>query len=175
VVGAQQYHLLTAQDGFGPDRMQDSTRWLIKRNCSASPAFLAFVFASMVGVSFVFGLAFALRGLWGILPFVGLELVAVAAAFVCYGRHANDYERIELGAQVVEIERVEAARSTVMTLTRPWARVELEEPQSGWRGKVRVFLAAGGERVEVGRLLAEDRRAALARELRLALRTPAAV
>lgn len=154
--------------------MQDRTRWIIKRNCSASPALLALVFVSIVAVSFVFGLAFALRGLWGILPFVGLELLAVAAAFVCYGRHAADYERIEVGAQVVEIERVEAARSTVRTLTRPWARVELEQPQAGWRGKVRVFLAAGGERIEVGRLLAEDRRAALARELKLALRTPAA-
>jgi uncharacterized membrane protein len=154
--------------------MQDCTRWIIKRNCSASPAFLALVFASMVGVSFMFGLAFALQGLWGVLPFVGLELIAVAAAFICYGRRANDYERIELGAHVVEIERVEAARSTVLTLTRPWARVELEEPQAGWRGKVRVFLAAGSERVEVGRLLAEDRRAALARELKLALRAPAA-
>ncbi len=154
--------------------MQDSTRWIIKRNCSASPAFLALVFASIVVVSFVFALGFALQGLWGVLPFVGVELLAVAVAFICYGRHATDYERIELGAQVVEIERVEAARSTVMTLMRPWARVELEEPQAGWRGKVRVFLAAGSERIEVGRLLAEDRRAALARELKLALRTPAA-
>ncbi|MFN9139731.1 MAG: DUF2244 domain-containing protein, partial [Betaproteobacteria bacterium] len=54
-------------------------------------------------------------------------------------------------------------------LTRPWARVELEQGQAGLRGRVRVFLAARGERVEVGRLLAEDRRMALARELRQAL------
>jgi uncharacterized membrane protein len=149
--------------------MQQSNRWIIKRNCSASPRLLAFVFGSMVALSFAFGLAFAAAGFWVVLPFVGLELAAVALAFFCYGRHAADCERIEVGEQAVRIERQMGARSTTVQLARPWARVELEQGQAGLRGHVRVFLAARGERVEVGRLLAEERRPALARELRLAL------
>jgi uncharacterized membrane protein len=134
--------------------MQERNRWIIKRNCSASPRLLALVFGSMLALSLAFGLAFAAAGLWVVLPFVGLELAALALAFFCYGRHAADFE---------------AARSTTVRLTRPWARVELEQGAAGLRGRVRVFLAARGERVEVGRLLAEDRRVALARELRQAL------
>jgi uncharacterized membrane protein len=86
--------------------------WTVKRNCSASPAQLAAVFASIVGLSFIFGIAFATQGLWLILPFVGLELVAVAIAFFCYGRRAADYERITLSEGDLSIERVEGARAT---------------------------------------------------------------
>ena len=72
----------------------EANTWLIKRNCSAGPRQLAMVFGSLVAVSFAFGLGFAAFGLWMVLPFVGLELIAVGAAFFCYGRHAADFERI---------------------------------------------------------------------------------
>lgn len=154
--------------------MHDRRFWIIKRNCSASPRLLALVFASLVALSFMVGLAFAALGFWVVLPFVGLELLAVAVAFVAVGRHATDFERIEVGERQIEVERNEAARSTVLRLARPWARVELEgNGQAGWRATVRVYLAAGGERIEVGRLLTHDRRVELARELKVALQTPA--
>src|SRR5262245_1751621 len=86
------------------------TCWTVKRNCSASPAQLAAVFASMIGLSFIFGVVFAAHGMWLILPFVGLELVAVAIAFICYGRRAADLERITLSEHDLHIERVEGAR-----------------------------------------------------------------
>lgn len=154
--------------------MQDRTCWIIKHHCSASPRLLALVFASMVALSFAFGVAFALMGLWGVLPFVGLELAAVAFAFLVHGRHVADYERIELGAGQVRVEHHAAARSTVTQLTLPWTRVEVDGTGAGLRADVRVFLADGRQRIEVGRALAGSRRASLARELKLALRAPAA-
>ncbi len=33
-------------------------------------------------------------GAWLVLPFTGIELLAVGVAFVVYARHAVDYERI---------------------------------------------------------------------------------
>ena len=45
-------------------------------------------------MSFAIRVAFALYGAWPILPFVGLEVAALAAAFHVNGRHATDYERI---------------------------------------------------------------------------------
>lgn len=147
--------------------------WIIKRNCSASPVQLALVFASIVAVSFVFGAAFAARGLWLVLPFVALELLAVAAAFLVYGRHAADYERIELRDGVVSVQRVEGARTDEWRCAAQWVRVELEAENAA--DAARVFIAARGERVEIGRHLQQARRAALAQELRSALRrAPAA-
>ncbi len=144
-------------------------RWMIKRNCSASPKQLAWVFASVVAVSFAFGVAFAAHGLWLVLPFVGVEMLAVAAAFFCYGRRAADYERIAIDGDVIAVEQVEAGEVSVRRLPAPWARVELL--QHG-RGRRSVWLAAGADRIEVGRHLLDARRVQLAEELKLALRQP---
>ena len=84
--------------------------WVLKRNCSASPMQLATVFGSLVAVSFAFGAAFAALGFWMILPFAGLELIAIAAAFVWIGRHATDVERIELSGDRLVVESAEGAR-----------------------------------------------------------------
>jgi len=148
--------------------------WTVKRNCSASPALLAAVFGSMVGLSFIFGVVFATLGLWLILPFAGLELVAVAVAFICYGRRAADYERITLSDHDLGVERVEGARVSRWHFEATWTRVEVEESGGGWMHRVRVFVVSRGERVEVARHLPADRRASFARELVSALRGAAA-
>lgn len=141
--------------------------WTIKRNCSASPALLAGVFASVVAVSFGFGVAFAAQGLWLVLPFVGVELLAVAAAFLCYGRRAADYERIELRNGEIAVEQVEGNSRSLRRLPAQWARVELQRRDR--TETVSVWLAAGAERIEVGRHLRDARRLRLAEELRMAL------
>lgn len=143
---------------------------MIKRNCSASPRQLALVFGSIVAVSFAFGAAFAAQGLWLVLPFVGVETLAVAAAFFCYGRRAADYERIEIGGGEIAVEQVEGSRHSVRRLPANWARVELR--QLGRTGRVTVWLEAGAERIEVGRHLLDSRRVQLAKELKTALAGP---
>jgi len=147
-----------------------ANRWMIKRNCSASPAQVAWVFASVVAVSFAFGAVFAAQGLWLVLPFVGIETLAVAAAFLCYGRRAADYERIEIGGGEIAVEKVEGSRRTVRHLPSPWTRVELQ--RLGRTGGVTVWLAAGAQRIEVGRHLLDARRMQLAEELKMALARP---
>jgi uncharacterized membrane protein len=143
--------------------------WLIKRNCSASPTQLAAVFGSLVAVSFAFGVAFAALGLWMVLPFVGLELLAVAVAFLCYGRHAADIERIELVADRLTVEKVEAEQRRCWRFDPAHVRVEVEERGRGLGARVRVRLAAHGGGIEVGRHLQDARRLQLAGELRMAL------
>jgi uncharacterized membrane protein len=149
-----------------------ATRWMIRRNCSASPRQLAWAFGSVVAVSLCFGLAFAGAGAWLILPFVGLELLALAVAFFCYGRHATDFERIELCENCIEVERVDGTRHALRRLALPWVSIETTRPASA--GGTRVFLVARGERIEVGRHLLDARRMALADELKQALRGAAA-
>lgn len=150
-------------------------RWTLKRNCSASPRQLALVFGSIVAMSFLIGIAFAAYGLWLVLPFVGIELLAVAAAFIGYGRHAADFERIELDAGVVRVDRHLGSAVDRALLPAPWTRVELDEVGHGAMGRVRLFMVAHGRRIEVGRHLPEARRRSLARQLKQALREAAAV
>ena len=151
------------------------SRWTLKRNCSASPQQLALVFGSIVLLSFLIGAAFAAFGLWLVLPFVGLELLAVAVAFVCYGRHAADFERIELGGGEIRLEQHEGGQVARSRFSLPWARVELDEAGRGWMQCVRLFIVARGTRVEIGRNLTAPRRRQLAQELKQALRDAATV
>ncbi len=151
--------------------MTDRVRcWMIKRNCSASPGQLAAVFASIVAVSFAIGAVFAAHGFWLVLPFVGVETLAVAAAFLCYGRRAADYERIEISGGEIAVEQVEGSQRSVRRLPAPWARVEVK--RQGRTGRVSVWLAAGAERIEVGRHLLDTRRLQLAEELKMAIARP---
>src|SRR5438094_125703 len=83
---------------------------ILKRNCSISPAGLACVFAALGVAALAIGTGFALAGAWLILPFAGLEVLLLAAAFLLQARHATDYERIELDRERLAIEIAQAAR-----------------------------------------------------------------
>ena len=58
-------------------------------HCSISPAGFACVFASLAGVTLAIGCGFALLGAWLVLPFSGLEALALAAAFIVHARHIS--------------------------------------------------------------------------------------
>ncbi|MEO8187057.1 MAG: DUF2244 domain-containing protein [Burkholderiaceae bacterium] len=147
----------------------EANTWLIKRNCSAGPRQLAVVFGSLVAVSFAFGLGFAAFGLWMVLPFVGLEFIAVGAAFFCYGRHAADFERIAIEPQVLSVEQVEGAHTHRWEFDPRVSHVQVETHGRRWGQRVRVFLLAPATRLELGRYLLDQRRLMLGREVNGAL------
>jgi uncharacterized membrane protein len=66
-----------------------------QRNCSISPAGLLGVFAGLSIVTLAIGIGFAIAGAWLILPFVGLEILALGAAFVIYARRFGDGRKTE--------------------------------------------------------------------------------
>ena len=143
--------------------------WLIKRNCSAGPRQLALVFVSIVAISFAFGLGFAVFGLWMVLPFVGLELIAVGAAFFYYGRHAADFERIAVTPGVVSVEQVDGTDTHRWELDPRVSYIEVQAPARRRGRRVRVFLLAPALRLELGRHLLDQRRLTLGREVGSAL------
>jgi uncharacterized membrane protein len=51
-----------------------------------SPAGLAKVFAALAAVVLAIGTGFAAAGAWLVLPFAGLEIFALVAAYVVYAR-----------------------------------------------------------------------------------------
>ena len=128
----------------------EANTWLIKRNCSAGPRQLAVVFGSLVAVSFAFGLGFAAFGLWMVLPFVGLELIAVGAAFFCYGWHAADFDALRSSHRSCGRACRGRAGPSVGFDPRV-SHVEVETPGRRWGQRVRVFLLAPATRLELGR------------------------
>ena len=134
----------------------------IKRNCSISPQDLLYVLAFASCVSLGIAAGFAYLGAWPVLPFAGIEVLALTLAFYLNGRHAADYERIALAGGKLVIEASDAGRVRRREFSMPWLR--LEERRRG--PDLRVVLCSGSAAIEVGRHLDTERRASLAAYLR---------
>lgn len=142
----------------------DGVHWALRRNCAVTPRQLGAMFGVLGVLSLSVAAFFWSQGVWMVLPFSVLELLAVAVAFLMYGRHAADGEYISLrdGRLVVELEeagrleRVEFAGHAI-TVDMPFDERRL------------VSLRSGGRALEVGRFVRQDLRPVLASELRSAL------
>jgi uncharacterized membrane protein len=132
-------------------------RLSLKRNCSISPRGLLLVFAALAALAMIIASAFAALGAWLILPFAGLEVLLLAAAFWLTARHATDYERIELERGRLRIEVCEAERLERFEMDARAARVRMVDG--------RVLLHAPQAQLEVGRHLDAAARNDLAAEL----------
>ncbi len=142
-----------------------SIHWFLKRNCSVTPSQLGWLYASLCIVSLGIGTVFWWHGARLVLPFAWLELTAVGVAFVLYARHATDGEKIALqeGRLVVELENGGHYERTEFLPHQ--VRVE---PEASDRSLIEV--SGQGRSVRVGRYVRPELRAALAREIRMALR-----
>ena len=138
--------------------------WVLKRNCSVTPRQLWSAYVAICTASGLVALAFALRGAWYVLVFAFVELGAVGLAFLVFGRHATDRERVALAGDRLLIEVVVAERVQQTSFSARSARVDA--PLGN--GLVRIRCPDGA--VEVGRFIAGAQRRQFARELDLALR-----
>lgn len=134
--------------------------WILKKNCSISPRQLAKAYLALCGASFLVASYFILQGAWPVLIFALLEMMAVAAAFLYFGRHATDRECIALSDEALIVELVQAEKTQQFRMDPYRTRVALPALRHGLIG-----LEGSGSRVEVGRFLTERKRREFAREL----------
>jgi uncharacterized membrane protein len=142
-----------------------SVRWLLKRNCSLAPRQLLWCYLGLCGVSLMIAAGFWSAGASMVLPFTGVELLAVGAAMLVYARHAADTESIALGGGRLVVEYACASRIERVEFTPAWVRVE---PEHGDRSLIE--LSGQGRKISVGRFVRPELRRQLADELRWALR-----
>lgn len=138
--------------------------WLMKRNCAVSPRQFVWFYASLALFSVAIALLLVVCGAWLVLPFTGIELLAVGAAFVVHARHAVDYERIRLYPNRLVIEQMSGQRLTQYEFNPRWVRIE-----RGVTPRDPIKVVSRGQAVVVGVHLAQYRRASFASELRAAL------
>lgn len=123
------------------------------------------LFLSLSAVSLGIATFFWSQGATLIMPFAWAELTAVAIAFIVYGRHARDGEKIFLQGSQLVVELSTAGRLQRAEFNREWVRVE---PKDGDGSLIEV--SGQGRLVRVGRHVRPELRPALAREIRFALR-----
>ena len=139
--------------------------WFLQRNCSVTPAQLAWLYASLCVVSLGIGAVFWWQGATLVLPFAWIELAGVGLAFGVYARHAADGETISLQGRQLVVELENAGRLQRAEFDRDSVRVE---PSAADRSLIEV--SGRGRSVNVGRFVRPELRPALAREIRMALR-----
>jgi uncharacterized membrane protein len=143
-----------------------SVHWLLRRNCSLKPSQLGLIFATLGIASLSIATFFWMQGAWLVMPFAGLELLALGTAFAVYARHAGDGEKIVLTDRELVVELENAGRTQRSAFNREWVRIE---PESSDGSLIQV--SGQGCSVQVGRHLRPELRPALAREIRFALRS----
>jgi uncharacterized membrane protein len=157
------WRFATESDAEGGTRRVE---WLLKRNCSMSPAQLFGVYLSLAAVSLAIALGFTWHGASPVLAFAGIELLLVGVALLVYARHIADHERITLAGATLSVAHQRGAETDRCQFRAAWVRVE---PLSSDRSLIE--LTGDGQTAHVGRYLRPDLRQPLAQELRLALRS----
>jgi uncharacterized membrane protein len=119
----------------------------------------------------VFGIAsgFAWLGLYWVLPFAGLEVLALLAAFYVLSRRDNDFERLSLSDHQVLLECMENGRQERLELNRFWTEVKVRRTH-GEHG-CRLTLQVHGKEYEFGRLMTDAARIELAEQLQQHLKS----
>jgi uncharacterized membrane protein len=141
------------------------TRLVIGPNASLSDRQALGCFAGLSAICLLIGGVFASLGFWPVLPFAGLELVAVGAALWVVTRRnryrevmqfEGDRFKVEFG---VVGEGVRTGFDWPRGMTRAWV-------ERDGRGDTHLVLGCGGQRLVVGECLTEAERASLARRLK---------
>ena len=146
---------------------------ILKPNNSLSPEGTVKVLMALFVIVLLVSIGFSLIGAWLVLPFAGIEIVALAYAFYSVYLHSNDYESITIVGDEVIVEKKNDKDLTMMIFQRYWAQISVRDVMQG-SGKVSkrgLFISSHGKEVEFGKYFINDgQRTMFARELREKLR-----
>ena len=134
-------------------------------NCSLTPQSARWFVGGLAAVTFAVAGYFALRGLWPILPFAGLEIGLLWWAVRASMRAGERRELILITDDSVVIERRIDSELNRTVFARHWATVKLRDPPAAQHPS-RLVIESHGRACEVGRFLTEEERLGLAGRLR---------
>lgn len=140
------------------------TSFILRPNHSMHWKTAKAVFGVVCGYSGATATFFVLLGAWPILPFFGLEIVAVGTALYLSARSTTHREVVTIAAGEIVVERGHRRKTEEQRLPWHWSRVLLLRDTTGWYPS-RLVVRAHGREMEIGRRLYETERVALARTL----------
>jgi len=133
-------------------------------NCSLSVRGAVMFFGSLCFVSFGIAGMLAIQGFWPILPFAGLEMLALGLALkISLGRRFHR-QTITVTDEQVSIESRDRVDTSQVVFPRHWAQVKLRRPASRLHPS-RLTIESHGRQCELGSFLTEAERRGLALRL----------
>ena len=148
---------------------QDQRRtFVIAPNQSMSWKGLLLAYCGIAGVTLAVGGYFWLHGFTLVLPFSGLEVLALGAALYITAWRGGAREVITITDDSVCVETGRSRPVRRHDFQRYWTRVVLQRPWAAWHPS-KLLLRSHGSEVEVGRFLNEEERRGLAKILQSAI------
>jgi uncharacterized membrane protein len=120
--------------------------------------------AGVTLASLSIGLYFLWLGYPMVLPFSGLEALAVAVAFYLVLESGECTEVITISERYVVIEKGKREPSHTAKFERTWTSISLRPAWNNWYPS-RLLVGSHGKFVEIGQFLSEGERKALAKML----------
>ena len=140
----------------------------VRPNSSLSASNTIKLVCALAAISMTVGVGFALAGAWMVLPFAGLEVVAIAYAFYYIMLRSGGYESITIDGDRLIVEQFSYKLSAETVFQRYWARVIIREQANG---RSALYIGSHGKELEFGRrFMTDEQRLALAKELKLKLK-----
>lgn len=149
------------------DNNQDR-RFVLRPNRSISWKGTKWLFAAMVLLSMMIALTFGAAGFWPVIPFAGLELLALGTALYLCARRCHWSEVVSVRPDCVEVAKGRHGPEQCWHFPRAWAKVELLVPLHR-QYPSKLIIRSHGREVELGAFLNEGERQALASDLRQAI------
>ena len=144
-------------------------RIVIRPNRSLTRRQLQLAFLGIAVVCLGIASAFAVIGLWPILPFAGFEVIVVGVGLYLSAAGGQATEVVSVGGETVAVEKGRRQVSRRWEMQRAWAQVRLLPPKIRWYPS-RLVLRSHGKALELGGFLNEQERQQLAGQLRRAIR-----
>ena len=143
--------------------------WVLQPTRSLSWHEAKLLLSVVAGGELVIGVFFWQMGLPLVLPFSGLEVVALAAAFYLVHHRGQRKEVVRLEGDALFVERGRSAVEESVQFNRFWVRVELKQHQYRNHPR-RLLVGLHGQYLELGNFLVESERESFAKTLINALR-----
>lgn len=135
-------------------------RIVLTPNCSISWPQLVRVYLFICLTSFCIALMFAFFGFWVILPFSGLEMLALGVALYLTNRMVFCKEVISSLNGVVKIEKGCKYPDQRWEFDQYWVQIK-QQKESDFSGKTLIFIGSHGKFVELGGFLDETEKESL--------------
>lgn len=118
----------------------------------------------IAAISFAVAIGFSLIGAWLVLPFAGIELLAIGYAFYYIHCHSQDYESIVIEGDQISVEKKSYKAVSKMVFNRYWVKVLLRLTPNGDQ---MLSLRSHGKEIDFGRsYMTNDQRLELAKQLK---------
>jgi uncharacterized membrane protein len=134
-------------------------------NCSLTPATAALFFAATCLFSLVFSMIFVILGYWPVLPFWGLEMLALGLALHSSMRRRRYTQTVTITDSHISLVTRSRRGEAKQEFARHWAKVRLRTPRTHLYPS-RLMIESRGRAFEVGSFLTEEERCLLAKRLR---------